>query len=350
MSTAIGEVKPTLYSVTYMGHWYRGEALPLEGVLERARRFGFEGIEIEAKRPHGSPLDWPRERCRALVRRAADAGLAITGLGALNDFSSPIPEFREAQLGAVRELVRMTADLEAGILRVFLAWTGSTKVAGPEGGARYDQAQKAWDAAHEDVAEGDVWAWCRDALAEAARFAGEHGVVLALQNHKPVVKTYRQVLQMVREVASPHLKVCLDAPLMESRDPEYLRQAVQETGSLQVLTHYFGEFERPQPNGAVRLVDKRSQWRGPFVRHGYVEENFYVPFVEALLETGYRGSLGYEPCRPLPVVDGRAGGLEFVGGCARLALTFMRDTIAAAKRAVAERAAEPKTAAASADR
>jgi sugar phosphate isomerase/epimerase len=337
MSTAIGDVKPTLYSVTYMGHWYRGEALPLEGVLERARRFGFEGIEIEAKRPHGSPLDWPRERCRDLVRRAHDAGLPITGLGALNDFSSPVAEFREAQLAAVRELVRMTADLEAGILRVFLGWTGSTRVTGEEGGARYDLAQKAWDAAHEDVGDGEVWDCCRDALAEAARFAGEHGVVLALQNHKPIVKTYRQVLQMVREVGSPHLKVCLDAPLMESREPEYLRQAVRETGSLQVLTHYFGEFERPQPNGPVRLVDKRSQWRGPFVRHGYVEENFYAPFVETLLETGYRGSMGYELCSPLPVLEGRTVGIEFVDECARLALEFMRDTIAAAKRAVVAR-------------
>ena len=127
MPTPIGEIKPALYSVTYMGHWYRGDALPLEELVERARRFGFEGIEIEAKRPHGCPLDWPRERCQDLRRRAADAGIAITAVGALNDFSSPIAEYREAQLSAVRDLVRMTRDLDAGILRVFLGWTGSTK-------------------------------------------------------------------------------------------------------------------------------------------------------------------------------------------------------------------------------
>jgi sugar phosphate isomerase/epimerase len=331
MSTDIGEIKPALYSVTYMGHWYRGRALSLEEVLERARRFGFEGVEIEARRPHGSPLDWPRERCEDLRRRAADEGLAITGLGALNDFSSPIAEHRESQLAAVRELVRMTRDLDAGILRVFLGWTGSTRVAG--GGARYDIAQKIWDVAHEDATEDEVWAWCRECLAEAARFAGEHGVVLALQNHKPILRSYEQLLQMVREVGSPHLKVCLDAPLMESREADYLRQAVHETGPLQVLTHYFGEFEREAKDARVRLVDKRSQWRGPFVRHGYVEENFYLPFVTALLETGYRGSIGYELCSPLPVVDGRTVGLDFVDECTRLALEFMRETIRAAKRA-----------------
>jgi sugar phosphate isomerase/epimerase len=332
MSTVIGEIKPALYSVTYMGHWYRGDALSLEELIERAARFGFEGIEIEAKRPHGCPLDWPRERCQDLRRRAADAGLAITAVGALNDFSSPIAEYREAQLAAVRDLVRMTRDLDAGILRVFLGWTGSTRAA--EGGARYDIAQKVWDAAHEDFAEEEVWGWCRSALVEAARFAGEHGIVLALQNHKPILRTYRQLLQMVREVGSPHLKVCLDVPLMESREAEYLRNAVRETGPLQVLTHYFGEFEQPDPGGPVRLVDKRSQWRGPFVRHGHVEDNFYLPFVQALLETGYRGSIGYELCSPLPVVDGQTVGIEFVDECTRLALAFMRETIEAARRAV----------------
>ena len=217
-------------------------------------------------------------------------------MGALNDFSSPVAEQRESQLAAVRDAIRMTADLGAGVLRVFLAWAGSTPVEG--GGARYDLAQKAWDAAHEDFPEEQVWAWCRQGLVEAARWAGEAGVTLALQNHRPVVRSYHQVLQMVREVGSPHLKVCLDAPLMEKKDAAYLRQAALDAGPLQVQTHYFGEFERPVAGEKVRLVDKRGGWRAPFERHGYVEENFYVPFVQALLETGYRGFIAYEPLQP----------------------------------------------------
>jgi sugar phosphate isomerase/epimerase len=328
-----GDVRPSLYSVTYMGRWYRGEALSLEEVAERARAFGFAGIEIEARRPHGCPLDWPRPRCVELRQRVADAGLAITGVGALNDFSSPVGEQREAQLAGVREAIRMTRDLDASILRVFLAWPGSTSAAG--GGARYDLAQKAWDAAHEGASGDDVWGWCRACLVEAARWAGEEGVTLALQNHRPVVTTYRDVLRMVTEVGSPHLKVCLDAPLMESRDPRLLRQAVLDAGPLQVQTHYFGEFEREPGDGRIRLVDKRGRWRGPYVRHGYVEENFYLPFVQALLETGYRGAIGYELCSPLPVVDGRTVGIDYVDQCAHLAAEFMRDTIEKARASLA---------------
>jgi len=150
-----GDVKPSLYSVTYLGLWYRGEALTMEQLLERARRFGYEGVEIEAKRPHGCPLDWPKSRAADFRKRAHDKGLAITGVAAMNDFSSPISDHREAQLSAMRDLIRMTADLDAKILRVFLAWTGAHPT--PEGGARYDLAQKVWQYTHEGVPEEQTW-------------------------------------------------------------------------------------------------------------------------------------------------------------------------------------------------
>src|SRR5437773_2999479 len=135
----IGEIVPSLYSVTYIGLWYRGDALSMEQVLARAKTFGYGGVEIEAKRPHGFPLDWPKQRCEEFRKRSADAGIAITGLAAMNDFSSPIAEYREAQLANVRDLIRMAAQLGTAIVRVFLAWPGAHRT--PEGGGRYDLAQ-----------------------------------------------------------------------------------------------------------------------------------------------------------------------------------------------------------------
>ena len=35
------------------------------------------------------------------------------------------------------------------------------------------------------------------------------GVVLALQNHEPVIRDYRDVLAMIREVGSPAFKACI---------------------------------------------------------------------------------------------------------------------------------------------
>src|ERR1051326_6677612 len=56
------QIKIGLYSITYGGVWYRGDALSVEQVIGRARKFGYEGIEIDGKRPHGNPLDMPKAR------------------------------------------------------------------------------------------------------------------------------------------------------------------------------------------------------------------------------------------------------------------------------------------------
>jgi sugar phosphate isomerase/epimerase len=50
-------MKLGLYSITYLGLWYRGRELTLQGVVARAREYGYDGIEIDGKRPHGNPLD-----------------------------------------------------------------------------------------------------------------------------------------------------------------------------------------------------------------------------------------------------------------------------------------------------
>src|SRR5579871_2149992 len=216
-AAAPAEVKIGLYSITYGGVWYRGDALTVEQVIGRARKFGYQGVEIDGKRPHGDPLDLPAARCRELRKMAADEGIEIYAVAANNDFSSPIPEHRETQLVYLRELMRMTSDLGAKIIRVFLAWPGVTLL--PEGGGRYDFAQAVWKAEHQDFSPEQTWAWCRQSLEEAARMAADFGIVLALQNHKPVIdKGYVDSLRMVKEIASPHLKMCFDARLEHSLD------------------------------------------------------------------------------------------------------------------------------------
>jgi hypothetical protein len=119
---------------------------------------------------------------------------------------------------------------------------------------------------------------------------------------------------MVREVTSPHLKVCFDARLEHGKDAEYVRKATVEVGPLQVLSHYGGEYAQ----GPQGIEVKGGE-------HCLAE-------VEGLLEIGYRGYFGYELCHPLPVVDGRTVGVEYVHENARLAAGYMRGVIGEAKR------------------
>ena len=308
-----GGLKVGLYSITFLGLWYRGKELPLEEVVRRAKQYGYEGVELDGKRPHANPLDWPARRCRELRKFADGEGIEIYSVASHSDFSSPICEHRECEIAYVRELLRMAADLGAKTLRVFFGWPGVTRH--PQLG-RYDIARRNWEVLHEPFSADEIWGWCREGLTEAAKYAAEYGVTLALQNHKPVVKDHRDVLRMVGAVGSPSLKVCLDAPIMPDRRPEIVRQAALEVGPLQVLSHFGGEYERGA-DGVVRPFDPAAGKT--------VSEDYSLAFVRAMREIGYQGYVGYELCHPLPVVGGETVGIEYAEKNARLACEYMRN-------------------------
>jgi sugar phosphate isomerase/epimerase len=309
---AAADVKVGLYSITYLGVWYAGGALTLEQVIERARKYGYQGVEFDGKRPHANPLDMPKTRCEQIRRFASDQGIEIYAVAANNDFSSPIPEHRETQLVYVRELIRVTADLGSKVLRVFAAWPGVTLL--PEGGGRYDIAKAGWKQVHEQFSEDQTWAWCRENLAEAARYAADYGVTLALQNHPPVIKSYHDCLRMVREIGSPALKICFDARLERDIDAAGAQRATVEVGALQVLSHFGGEYDKDSDGIKVTGVEES------------------LGEVLGLLEIGYRGYMGYELCHPLPAVNGQPAGIDFADKNARLAAEYMRGIIAEAKK------------------
>jgi len=312
------DVKIGLYSITYGGVWYRGDALSVEQIIGRAHQFGYQGVEIDGKRPHGNPLDMPQARCRDLRRMAGDQGIEIYAVAANNDFSSPIPEHRETQLVYLRELMRMTSDLGAKVLRVFLGWPGVTLL--PEGGGSYDFAKAVWKAEHQGFPAEQIWAWCRACLIESARLAGDFGITLALQNHPPVIeKGYIDSLRMVNEVASPHLKICFDARLEHTLDEAGVRKAVNEVGALQTLWHYGGEFDRG-PGGITVKGDEKA-----------------LAEMLGLFDIGYKGWAGFELCHPLPVVNGQTVGLDFVDKNAQLAAEYMGGIRAEAKKQSAMR-------------
>jgi sugar phosphate isomerase/epimerase len=304
-------LKLGLYSITYLGVWYSGAALTVEEVIDRAKKYGYDGVEIDGKRPHGDPLDMTKYQCRTLLRHAESQGVEIYAVAGDNDLSSPIPEYREAQLLYLRELIRMTADLDAKLLRVFLAWPGVTTL--PEGGARYDIAGRIWQEAHRDFPEERVWDWCRAGLKEAASFASDHGVTLALQNHRPVIGGYKDVLRMIKEVGAPNVKACFDARLEHEMSPEDVVRATREFGALQVLSHYGNEYTE----AGGKIVPK--------------DDEMLPAQIQGLLDIGYQGYLGFELCHPLPRIDGKLAGLDFVDRNARLAAQYARQLIAASK-------------------
>lgn len=304
-------MKIGLYSITYLGIWYRGGALPLGEVFRQAKRLGYSGVEIDGKRPHGNPMGLDAS-ARMEIRAIAEAeGLEIPAVASNNDFSSPVPEHRECQVLMVREQIKLAADLGAKVVRLFMAWPGVTYHA--DGLAQYDLARRRWEEIWRDTSRQEIWGYARDAFREVASVAEQEGVVLALQNHSPVIRHYRDVLDMVAEVDSPAFKVCLDAPLLTCQDDEWVCGAARATGSLQTHSHFGGEFER---DGDGRVVQRPLQFGEP--------ETNYRAFIRAMKQIGYDGYFCYEFCHPALNARHEPQDRCYVDEQAALALEYMQ--------------------------
>ncbi len=279
-------MKVALYSISYAGLWYDGDPLSMEEFIKLAAECGFDGIEIDGKRPHGFPLDLNKEQRKKIRKMAEAKGLEICAVAGNNNFVSPFQEQRENELLMLAEQIKLARDLGAPFVRVFLAWRGVTII---NGIANYDVPVK-YDIDHisPDASSLQRWTWARQALRESLKIAEECGVTLVLQNHGPLLKDYKDMLSTVKTIDSEYLKCCLDCPNLTCQDDDYVRQAVMETGALQAHSHFSGEFEKKDGKIMQALI------------RGYEECGLanYPVFIKALKETGYTGYMSYEFCHP----------------------------------------------------
>jgi sugar phosphate isomerase/epimerase len=262
-------------------------------------------------------MDWTPDIRKAVVNRAGELGLELYALAANNNFASPLPEEREAELLMVREQIKLAADLGCKVLRVFAAWPGLTF---RDGWANYDEPRKQWDACWPGIPRNIRWSYMVECMKEASKIAGDHGVVLALQNHAPLISTWQECHHVIKAVNSPHLKICFDLPRVED-NRENITTAVNTIGNLDVLFHYNGEFER-LPDGKIDVIPS----------FGYPKIYNYGFLVEELARIGYNGYLNWEFCHCAIDENGNQGTLKYVDEQTKLAIEYMRGLVADAEK------------------
>jgi sugar phosphate isomerase/epimerase len=313
-------IKLGLYSISYGGIWYKGTALSFDELCSRAKEAGFDGVELDNKRPMGNPMDLDKRKRDEMLNSLAKYGLEIPCVAANNDFSSPIPEHRECQLLMVRETAKLAKDLGAKVVRLFAAWAG---VPIHEGTGTYDFVRESFytfPRQYPYVTRLDRWNYVRECLVETARMGEENGVVMALQNHAPLIRHWKDTYDLVKEVNSPWLKICLDLPIFERQDRDYIANAVRTVGSLQVHSHYGGEYYRDE-NGTIRQKVLETRFGEPLPD--------YEHYIGLMAETGYKGYFTFELCHPVLNDDHTPGGLDIVHEQVKLAREYMSKIIKA---------------------
>lgn len=311
-------MKVGLYSISCSGTWFKDrQPLTVEEFIDTAKKFDYDGVEIDLKRPHGSPLDLDEKRCNEIKAYAKKQGLEICGAAANNNFSSPVPEVIEDELLMVREQIKVAHMLGAPVLRLFAAWRGIVK---RDGIATYEITAKGY------TWYGDLDYSIRqritECLRECVKWAEEYGVVLALQNHHPIISSYEDMLDFVKQVDSPWLRCCFDAPCCGwdevHQSDEYIEKATRDVGGLQMITHANAEFRENQ-DGSVYMIS--------FDPHEQPVLTNYPAFVRTLKEIGYKGYINFEFCH-MPFHDGKVLGYnDYIDDQIRLAQKYFRTLI-----------------------
>jgi sugar phosphate isomerase/epimerase len=306
-------MKIGLYSITYRGVWYRGAAVDVFSLLRLAKQQGWEGVELDAERPHAAPMDLSGDDRRRLRDLAGELEMPISAVSPNCDFSSPVPVHREAMLCYVRQCIKLAHDVGAPLCKIFAAWRGITLY---DGLATYDDTYSNQPFAYW---KGDRRGFVVDCIRELAKVAEDHGVVLAMQNHGPdIVNDYVDVLALIREVGSPAFKACMDINIEpEPESAQRAREMVKATGKLLVHSHFNAEFAR-NAAGGVDLVAG-----GYFDDHFWKRRVAYPAYVDALVASGYQGYIDWEFCHPA-MHNGQPAGIDYVHEQTQLALEYMR--------------------------
>jgi sugar phosphate isomerase/epimerase len=177
---------PVLFSVSYAGFWGQ-HRLDLPAFFRKAAALGYPAVEVAAKRPHLSVVDYATDESLRPIRRAADeAGVAVATVAGYTDFTAgrhaaEVPVV-EMQLAHVRALARLGKALGAKDVRVFSGYSPEARDHQPD------------------------WSKCVVALREAAALAGSEGLVLGLQNHHDVGVAAEAFEELLDDVGHPNLK------------------------------------------------------------------------------------------------------------------------------------------------
>ena len=275
-------MKVCLHSVSYSGTVTPDQAaLPLEEVMRKATRLGFDGITLAAKRPHALPLDLSPEDRERIVETAAELGLEIVCVAGYNDFCNPSAFEREINLAYTVACIKLARDVGAPVVRTFASGMG---------------------AYHQGASTGQQIQWTIGLAKEAARVAEGMGVTLVLQNHSPIGNDVYNILEIVAGVGSPAYKAAIDCPLLTSSGVDYAEalrackdvMAFSTAGDSQI---YPGAITRV-PGGQVLTQSGRMVPLGQ-------GECDWPTYLGLLKEIGYDFWINYEMCG-----HARGGGSE----------------------------------------
>ncbi len=187
----------------------------------------------------GVPTD---EYIYELKLRAFKLGIDISGTGIRNNFASPDPALRAADVARAKQWILVAEKLGAPVLRLFAGEI-------PKG------YENKWD---------EVAGWMIECYKECAAFGEQHGVIIGIQNHGDMLQTAEQCIKVVKAVNSKWAGLILDTGNFKVGDPyKDIEAVIPYTVNWQVKESVFG-IGSPVKTDLKRFMKilKSSNYRG----------------------------------------------------------------------------------------
>jgi sugar phosphate isomerase/epimerase len=287
-------MKISLDTVGYAGYFYEGEPLTLEEAMQRAAKFGFDGVDVWPHRPIAFPMDISEDRRKKLVELAQELGLKFAAIEAITDFRRSdhvlLPR-QEKEILFVKECCKLAQDLGCPVIRILAGFVGYFWHVGWNKG--YSNTAM-WDTRSIEVSKEEdfliEWDYAKAGIKECAEIAADYGVTLALQNHPPLTNSTEETIAMIEEIDHPNLKIGLDLPLFESQDTEFIWEMVKKVGkermahSHLISIKFMGGLGNAYGFKEVVPAEGQENW---------------TEFFKACKAIGYDGYYAHEQCSPI---------------------------------------------------
>lgn len=158
---------------SFVGPWKRQE-MQVPDFIRLAHSLNIQGVEL-LDFFFRNQNDWELETLQ-IEETLQETGLPCGVFSVGNSFANPNPIERNKQVDVIRRGIEQAKRLGAKVVRVFAG--GDT-------------------AGH---SESEAFEWFVDGLAEASRYAYDHGIKLALENHGLVAGKSKQVCSLIEKV------------------------------------------------------------------------------------------------------------------------------------------------------
>ncbi|MEM0368388.1 MAG: sugar phosphate isomerase/epimerase family protein [Desulfurococcaceae archaeon] len=185
-------------------------------IFDKLQEIGYDGLEIDLGHPESLPIDGIKYKMR-------ETGVKCTfsvGLSKETDVSSSDPETRKRGIAYIKKLVDIASELESDVICGIL--------------------YAAWGEVDPKGRRPEKYEWAMECLREAADYASQHGVTLALE---PVnrfegylICTAEEMLDFVKRINHPNVKVHLDTFQMNIEE-DNLYKAIKRAGEYLYHVH-----------------------------------------------------------------------------------------------------------------